>query len=295
MVQHVGMVNNLAGHRTPTPVYFPAERLLAAYLALVCVSILIVRPVAWVPLAVGHLAAAVAIEWFSRRPSSLSSIITGLRGCFPLLLFAVLYPMTGRINSGMSRWILDGPIEHLEGVLFGGQPSLFLSERLPYLALSEFLHACYFAYYLLVVGLVVTLAAERRYREMSLCVGVVCACFFVCLLCYIWLPVTSPLYLYPPLGQPLSNGFFYKLTHTVATHGGVRGGAFPSSHAAISFLNLLLAYRWARGVFFATLVPTLGLLFATVYCRYHFALDTIAGMLLSVFFFILSIRLEKKP
>lgn len=290
----VDILNNPDCRHAPAVIYLPAERSLALYLILAGVSIVALRPASWVPLVVGHVIAAVVIGWNSRRPSPLSCITTGLRGCVPLLLFAVLYPMTGRINSGMTTWILDGPIEQLEGVLFGGQPSLYLSERLPSLFLSEFLHGCYFGYYLLVVALGVTLAVQRRYREMSFCIGIVCTCFFVCLLCYIWFPLRSPLYLYPLIGPPLANGFFYKLTHSFARQGGVVGGAFPSSHAAVSFLNLLLAYRWARGLFFITLVPTIGLLFATVYCRYHFALDTIVGMLVATCFYMLSIRLEKK-
>ena len=275
-------------------IYLPAERWLAIYLLLAGASIVILQPQGWPLLAMGHIMAAAVVGWISRRPSSPSEVITAMRGCAPLFLFAVLYPMTGAINSGLATWILDGPLEQMEGTLFGGQPSLYLADHLPFLALSELLHASYFGYYFLVIGLGAMLAAERRYREMSFCVGIVCSCFFVCLLCYIWFPVTSPLYLYPPLGQPLSHGFFYRLTHLVARHGGVPGGAFPSSHAAVSFLNLLLAYRWAKRLFFVTLTPTVALLFATVYCRYHFALDTIVGMLLAVCFYLVSIRQERK-
>jgi len=290
----VDMTENPDCHGAQAMVYLSAERSLAIYLFLAGASVAILRPESWVPLMMGHTITAVAIGWVARRPSPTSSMMTGFRGCVPFLLFAVLYPMTGRINIGMTTWILDGPIEQLEEMLFWGQPSLYLSERLPSLLLSEFLHGCYFIYYLLIIGLGVTLAAQRRYREMSFCVGTVCTCFFVCLLCYIWFPVKSPLYLYPPIGPPLANGFFYGITHAVACHGGVVGGAFPSSHAAVSLLNLLLAYRWARGLFFITLAPTVGLLFATVYCRYHFALDTIVGMALATCFYVLSIRLEKK-
>jgi membrane-associated phospholipid phosphatase len=107
-------------------------------------------------------------------------------------------------------------------------------------------------------------------------------CFVVCELFYIWLPATSPLYLYESLPPPLSEGLFYRLTHEVASVGGVLGGAFPSSHAALSTLGLLLARRLARGLFWVLLLPTLGLLLATVYGRYHFAADTLAGIALAV-------------
>jgi membrane-associated phospholipid phosphatase len=207
-----------------------------------------------------------------------------------LLPFAILpwlYKLTSAINQGLDRWILDAPLERLEGSLFGGQPSLLLAERAPWPLLSEALHACYWAYLPLVPLLAVVLAAQRREREAEHTAGTICSAIFLCYLFYIWLPVRSPLYNYPPLPPPLSDGFFYHLTHAFAARGGVEGGAFPSSHAAIATLAWLLAVRHERRVAWITALPTAGLLVATVYGRYHYALDTIAGVALGVLVFTL--------
>jgi membrane-associated phospholipid phosphatase len=80
----------------------------------------------------------------------------------------------------------------------------------------------------------------------------------------------------------LSGGFFYRLAHGISNRGGVLGGAFPSSHAALTMVNLFLSYRLHRKLFWWTLAPSALLLIATVYCRYHYALDSIAGVALSV-------------
>jgi membrane-associated phospholipid phosphatase len=200
------------------------------------------------------------------------------RALLPLFLFPFLYKLSGRINIGLPRWVLDGPLESLEGRIFGGQPSMLLAERAPWVPLSEALHACYFGLYLLIPCPAVSLLIRGRDEEGAKAVFALCGCLLLLLLFYIWLPVTSPLYRYPMIGGPPAHGFFFRLAHRFSREGGVIGAAFPSGHAALATLALLLSWKWMRGLFWITLVPTFGLLIATVYCRYHYALDTLAGM-----------------
>ena len=266
------------------PVGYPAEQVLGAYLVLAGISTVVIRPPAWGVLSAGLFIGAIALILASRIPPPRDAFGAGLRAVAPLALYTVLYPLTGTISRGLPVWILDGPLEQLEAAVFGGQPSMYLADLAPWRTLSELLHACYFSYYVLVPTLPVVLAIQGHPRVAAQVVGALSGCFGLCLLCYIWMPVTSPLYLYPPLTLPLSDGFFYRLTHLFASRGGVIGGAFPSSHAALSVLNLALAFRLSKGVFWATLLPTMGLLVATVYGRYHFALDTVVGGLLGLAF-----------
>jgi membrane-associated phospholipid phosphatase len=265
----------------------PTELALAAFLLLAAFSVFLLRPPSWEILLGGTLLASaittlIALTWADSPQRS----VRMLRALAPMLLFPALYDLTGRINVGLSRWILDGPLERFEARLFDGQPSLFLSERLPWLLLSEFLHLCYFLYYFLVPLLPVVLTLRGRDRDVAHVVRVLCLCFLACLACYIWLPLSSPLFKYPLIGPPLSRGFFYQLNHSISAHAGVLGGAFPSSHASMTTLGLLLARRYSRGLFWITLLPAMGLLVATVYCRYHFAMDTIAGVIVGTAFFL---------
>lgn len=281
------MPTSVAVH-TPSPASmpagYPAEQVLAAYLALASVSAALIRPPHWHVLAGGLIAASCGLALIARIPSPSGDWAAGLRAVVPLLLYPLLYPLTGVISRGLPVWILDGPLERLEEAVFGGRPSMHLAAVAPWKVLSEFLHACYFSYYFLVPALPAALALHGRSAIAARSVGALTGCFCFCLLWYIWLPVTSPLYAYPPLGPPLCEGFFYRLAHAVSSRGGVRGGAFPSSHAALSVFNLILSFRLSRGVFWATLLPTAGLLVATVYGRYHFALDTAVGALVGAAF-----------
>ena len=56
---------------------------------------------------------------------------------------------------------------------------------------------------------------------------------------------------------------------------------FPSGHTMISVAVLLVAWRRARDVFWCLLPVATGLIISTVYCRYHYAVDVIAGMILA--------------
>jgi len=257
----------------------PAEAVLTAYLLFSAASTAILQPAEWAWLLAAHLMAIGLLVVASRRlPSHGPRAWRCVRTLLPLLTYPLLYHVTGRLNVALSAWVLDAPIERLESVLFGGQPSLYLAELLPWRSLSETLHLCYFSYYVLVVLLPVVLTLQQRHAEASHTVFVLCLTFAICLVFYVWLPVRSPYYAYPPLQPTFSEGMLYRTAHYFSAQGGVVGGAFPSSHAALATVNLLLAYRYLRRAFWWTLLPTAGLLFATVYARYHYAIDTFAGV-----------------
>ncbi len=268
-----------APERPGHPSTRPAERSLALFVLLEAASVAAIRPPEWPRI----LAALLLISWgaFAAStwvPTPRSRALWCARVLVPLALFPFLYRTSGLINIGLPWWLLDGPIERTEGWIFGGQPSMFLFEKMPWLPLSEALHACYLGLYLLIPLPVVALLIRRRDAEAARGVFSLSGCLFILILFYIWLPVTSPLYKYPMIDGPAARGFFFRLAHRVSNGGGVLGAAFPSGHAALSVLALMLSWRWMRGLFWIALVPTIGLLIATVYCRYHFAMDTLAGV-----------------
>jgi len=56
---------------------------------------------------------------------------------------------------------------------------------------------------------------------------------------------------------------------------------FPSGHTMISVAVLLVAWKRARDVFWVLLPIATGLVISTVYCRYHYVIDVIAGTVLA--------------
>jgi membrane-associated phospholipid phosphatase len=58
---------------------------------------------------------------------------------------------------------------------------------------------------------------------------------------------------------------------------------FPSGHTMMTLLSIAIAYRYKTKVRTAMLVLGILLIFATVYLRYHYVVDILAGALLAVF------------
>jgi membrane-associated phospholipid phosphatase len=58
--------------------------------------------------------------------------------------------------------------------------------------------------------------------------------------------------------------------------------AFPSGHTAVSLMCLYYAWKMRENKLFAVLIPVVtGLLISTVYLRYHYVIDVIAGIALT--------------
>ena len=99
---------------------------------------------------------------------------------------------------------------------------------------------------------------------------------------FILLPVDSPYYVSQRLGPPLSGHFFFDLVHQVSARGGARGGAFPSAHVSGAVVVNLVAWRHQRRLAYLLVPITGGVMIATVYGRFHYVLDTLAGAALAI-------------
>jgi membrane-associated phospholipid phosphatase len=230
-----------------------------------------------------HLLAATGICMLRRLPLRRLTGITGFfRDWYPVLLFPVLYKEVEQFALAFGDWRLTKSIQQLEVALFDGHPSLYASWLYPWVPLSEYLHFCYFAYLLLlpIVGGWWYFSGRRHhFHELMLLVSTTLLSSYIF---YISYPVDSPFYLFRPLEAPLTDGFFYRLVHFFSERGGARGGAFPSAHVSVSLVIWLVAWQRQRLMAWVLAPVIAGLVGATVYGRFHYLLDVLAGLLVAV-------------
>ncbi len=235
----------------------------------------------WGALVAAHLVGAIAIGWLRRFPEPLSTVLEFFRYWYPVFLFPLLYKEVEVLAADFGNWGLTEPIRQLEVTLFAGHPSIYLSELLPWWPLSEYLHLCYISHVFLLPALAGYWYHSYRSAFYEL-LFLASLTFSSSYLFYILFPVDSPYYLAPELKEPLSSHFFYKLVHYVADRGGARGGAFPSTHVSITAVLWLTAWTRQRPIALWSSPIAAGLVFATVYGRFHYVLDVIAGLALAV-------------
>ena len=157
-----------------------------------------------------HLTLAGALLALSRaRPSG--GISRVIRDWHPLMLFPLLYKEVELLAAVIGDWRLTEAIPAWESALFAGQPSLYLSERLAFVPLSEYLHFCYLSYVIVIPSVSVYWYVSGRpaaFGELLLMLSTVMLGSY---LFFILLPVDSPYYLSQRLGPPLSGHFFFDL------------------------------------------------------------------------------------
>ena len=122
------------------------------------------------------------------------------------------------------------------------------------------------------------LSGEAAFGELLLLLSTVLLGSY---LFFILLPVDSPYYLSQRLGPPLSGHFFFDLVHQMSALGGARGGAFPSAHVSGAVVVSLVAWRHQRRLAYLLVPITGSVMLATVYGRFHYVLDTLAGAVLA--------------
>ena len=240
----------------------------------------------------GCLVVHALVVGHARRPAS--RLLRLGRHFYPMPLFTVLYCEACLLNRMVIARYADAPFIRLEAWLFGCQPCVVWMERLPYLALSEPLYLAYVSFYVTVLGVGVALYVKGR-EEFLRYVALLSLIFYVCYLAFIFVPVAGPpVYWNPEPGLAAAHGLPHlPMAFPAAVERGplcqamrflyarfrVQGGAFPSSHVAVALCTLWFSWRSFPRIRYAHLAAVVLLCVATVYCRYHYAVDVLGGVL----------------
>jgi hypothetical protein len=216
------------------------------------------------------------------RASPSAGILRAIRDWHPLMLFPLLYKEVELLAAVIGDWRLSAVIPAWESALFAGQPSLYLSERLAFVPLSEYLHFCYLSYVIVIPSVTAYWYVSGRRTAFGELLLMLSTAMLGSYLFFILLPVDSPYYVSQRLGPPLSGHFFFDLVHQMSARGGARGGAFPSAHVSGAVVVILVAWRHQRRLAYLLVPISGGLFIATVYGRFHYVLDTLAGGCLAI-------------
>lgn len=250
------------------------------------------------------------------RPASHSSLCTPhsyqlldfFRHFYPVLLYIWFFAETGWLNRMFFQEYMDPLVIGWDQALFGFQPGVEFMHRLPYLILSEVFYAAYFSYYLMIGGVGIALFVRNR-QQFFHYVSVISFVFYICYLIYIALPVIGPRvffheipgYALPEAIQQLAStavypdtvkaGMFFRLMAWIYRVFEAPGSAIPSSHVAIALCTVYFSFRYLRPIRYIHLVMAILLCLATVYCRYHYAVDVLTGVLTAALLLPLGNRL----
>jgi membrane-associated phospholipid phosphatase len=185
----------------------------------------------------------------------------------------------------------------IDRFLFGTDPTIFLY-KIANPFLTELLQMIYGMYYLLPLILALVLLRKRRYFACDFAVFSIIYGFYLSYLGYFALPGIGPrftIHNFANINAELPGIWLTKYLRDFtnvgeAIHEGtlnpaavVQRDVFPSGHTMITLIVIYLSIKLkSRSRYWLVPMGSL-LIFATVYLRYHYVIDLIAGFLFAVF------------
>ncbi len=227
------------------------------------------------------IAAVLGLVWKSRQSSSKFWAHLGI--WYHLLSIPLAFRELHYLVHSINPEDLDGLFVKWDLALFGVHPTVWL-EGYMHPLLTEYLQLIYTTFYFLPILLGLLLWRNRNWAGFQAAlVGVVTA-FYVSYLGYFAFPALGPRFEIAHLQSRPLEGLW--LTHWIRESLDklelLQRDAFPSGHVGISLLVLYYAWRYCRKAFAPYLVVVASLVFSTVYLRYHYVVDVLAGVLLAL-------------
>ena len=217
-----------------------------------------------------------------------------IRHWYPLIFFILLYEETRHLVHLIFPHFFDPLINQLELAVFSVYPTVWTQKFICFGA-SEYLMFSYSFYYFLLVVLGVGLFFNHKIKEFDDLLFTSAVAYYISYLGFILFPVEGPRFALTLQHQvEINGGFFTSLAQSLIDVAGIRGGAMPSSHVAVALVVLVYARRHHRLLYYVLFFLVTSLLVSTVYGRFHYVFDVVAGLLVGGGSILLCDRLIKK-
>jgi membrane-associated phospholipid phosphatase len=200
---------------------------------------------------------------------------------YPAAFIPFVYESLGVLIAAARGRARDDLLIAADRAILGGDVTVLLQ---PYVrpGLAAFFYIAYSTYYFM--PLVLGGALWRRsVPEARRFIFTLSVCFYVSYAGYFTIPAYGPrtaladLHTVPLDTHPVARAIertINELEHT-------KLDAFPSGHTMITVAVLIVAWRRHRKVFWFLLPVATLLVLSTMYCRYHYLVDVLAGIVLA--------------
>jgi membrane-associated phospholipid phosphatase len=277
----------------------PADRLTVIFLGmLTAVVLLFVRSIPAWPQLVAHYALLVftitALAVLHERAPR-SRLFDVLHSFIPVIAVPVIFNSLGDIIPFVRTRYYDDVLIRIDHLLFGVHPTVWL-ERFTFAPLTAILQLAYISYYFMPIALGASLLLKKKRGEFDTAVFMVVLCFYLSYIGYLLVPAVGPRFALDHLQTAdLHAGPATRwIQHTLNSLEHTKTDAFPSGHTAVALVSLYCAWKFKERMLVRVLLPAVtALVISTVYLRYHYVIDVIAGALLAALTVFISPRMHR--
>ncbi len=225
-----------------------------------------------------------------------------------LILIIIIFKTVEKLSFPIHGHDYDAVLILVDRSIFGFDPTIWLYHHIPVMPiLIEFLQICYFSYYFLPVIITAELFVRRQkhlpgdhsaqhleYLRFIMLYGLLAS-----YLVYLIMPGIGPRFTLHEFlhydqelpGLLLTDAIRWiintgeNITNTMTSVEAARTvtrDVFPSGHTELTILSMILAFRFRVRARWLIFVLGSGLIFSTVYLRYHYVIDIAGGAVLAM-------------
>lgn len=266
---------------------WPIDKLFITYLAItgfllaLCV---LHRSTAWLFLAL-HITAVGLIPLLSRYSSRPALVV---RHWYALFIVPLCYKEVPYIISTLGLPSRDSLLARWDLAMWKSDP-VFWPDALQNPFLTEFLQLVYFMFIPSVIILGFLFWYQRPSREFRICTFLVAATFLITYLGYVILPARGPRFMDYASHHPALQGLwaFRFFQGSLDSLEGWQYDCFPSGHVAVTMVCAYAARKLPVSSFLIYCTFACLIAFSTIYLRYHYMIDVLAGVVLAIVMILL--------
>jgi membrane-associated phospholipid phosphatase len=248
----------------------------------------------WTTVVAVNLCLSGLILWLSNASQASSSkLLVGLHRWYLYPAVVFVYMEVDVMNRPIHSMDYDHLLIAADHWIFGVNPTQWIYQFASPVV-TEILQIAYFSYYFLFIALGVEMYRKHDVRDFDRVGFLLVYGFFLSYLGYFTLPAVGPrftLHDFSLMNQELPGILLTEpLRNFVNAGGGIPAGAlnpvevvhrdvFPSGHTQLSLVCVYLAYEYKISLRHVMAVVVTFLIIATVYLRYHYVVDLMAGAL----------------
>ncbi len=218
------------------------------------------------------------------RKRSKNKILTFLQLWYPVIFIPVIFTQFRFIIPGVRNHDMDLLLLKLDRMIFGKDPSILVEKFLnPFFV--DILQLSYSFFYFIPLITGIYIVYKRDFEEYDFFYFYICYGFFLSYLGYLMVPAIGPRFILKNLySVPIQGHFIYKFLITLQNSiEKIHRDCFPSGHTMVVLMVLHYNFKRYKKLFYIFLVPSIFLLMATIFLRYHYLVDLIGGLLFFLF------------
>ena len=207
-----------------------------------------------------------------------------LHAFIPIISVAMIFNSLGDIIPFIRQRYYDDVLIRIDYLLFATHPTVWM-ERFNSAVLTALLQVAYISYYVIPIALGTSLFLRGKRGEFETAVFSIILCFYLSYIGYMLFPAVGPRFTlnHQQTTELQAGPMTLWIQQSLNSLEHNKTDAFPSGHTAVALVSLFFAWKYRQRVLFRVLVPVVSaLIVSTVYLRYHYVIDVIAGMLLAL-------------